>query len=179
MYARRTALAALGVVALLAGSAQGASITLDGQRRTSHAYDGQLDEATSQTAQGRNAVDTMVSPTPTDCAKTSCDVRTIVLTVPKGRQSGRLTYNLQLRDGVTGSSAFVTTATVAMYDASGEEVLSTGGPASCCVGSMQLRHPRFKPGTYKVIIYNQGPPTLFDARLTWIANPPHRSSVQR
>lgn len=175
MALRSTLAATVVAVALLGGAAQATgSSTLDGTKRTDWSYQGQLDDSTLSTpGQGRDVTDAALEPHQSDCTPTSCDVSMVRLTVPRGRQSGRFTYDVVLSEPVVGSPNTLATTVAALYNSKGERVLRSS--ACCMLGTLRLTHPRLLAGNYKIVIYNQGAPTRFVASLKWVANPPHRS----
>lgn len=176
MHPRRTAAAVLAGVALLAGAADATgSSSLDGARRTNWTYTGRLDESTLATpGQGRNPADAALAPHPSDCTTSSCDISRVRLSVPRGRQSGQFSYQVTFVGTTLGEPNVASSASAALYDSRGNEVLVT--PFCCSMWSMRLDSPRLPAGSYTIVIYNQGAPTSFEATLRWVANPPHRSS---
>jgi hypothetical protein len=174
MYARRAAAVALVVVGMLASGAHATgSSTLDGTRRTRFSYQGELSESTLVTGEASTSPERAVEPTPADCTRGSCDISRVRLTVPRGRQSGQLDYEALLSDPVTGAPSTTSVASAALYDSKGKQVLRS---SLCCgLDALRLSHPRLPAGSYTVVIYNQGQPTHFEATLTWVANPPHRT----
>lgn len=166
MRPRRLVIAAVAVAVGLGGVADARSGgTLDGSRRRSFSYDGDLTGTTlpQQAVAGRDY------PRPSDCGETDCDVTTLRLTVPRGRQSGRLDYVIRFDHSLS--------AEVALYDAADREVRrAESREVEIDSYTMRLSVTRLRPGRYTIVVYAAAGSGSFQATAQWRVNPPHRTS---
>ena len=165
---RRTALVALGLTAVLAPGASAVerdSVTLDGHRKTTHSYGGELAGPTVYTGlANEGALGNVGPPNQAWCQPQTCDTQKLVLQLPRGRQSGRLVIDLTPDENV--QMHFV------VYDDKGEPL---PGQSVCC-GSGRYVATRMEKGAYTVVVYDDAGAGGFEVDVTWKANPPHRTS---
>jgi hypothetical protein len=170
--ARRLLLSLTALLAVPALVAEGAtSTTLDGGKRREHTYRGSTPDSVLVRTEDLDHVRRLLRPEPVDCTPSSCDVSTLRLVVPKGRQSGRFTYRADFESTTPVVRSFdpAATAYVALYDDKGLQVAG----ATVFLGQVQFTRSRLAPGTYRLYVFNQGGPTAFEATVTWLVNPPH------
>lgn len=165
---RRVALVALSLAAVLAPSAIAASgdgATLDGQRSTSHAYGRTLSGPTAYSgAIPTDGSFNGITPDPSWCTESTCDVTELQLRLPAGRQSGRLVVELT-KVAPTASMHLI------VYDRLGREL---PGQSVCC--SYRFLATRLPKGSYRVVVYDDAGAGRFDVEVSWKANAPHRTT---
>ena len=168
---RRTALVALAMTAVLGTPAIGAGpkAHLDGQKRTSHSYGGTLSGPTVYAGVTNEGAQVQTGePHPSWCTASTCDSTQLKLSLPPGRQSGRLVVELTVTDSEQSKASmhFV------VYDDEGEAL---PGQSACCAASRFVA-TRMKDGDYTVVVYVDAGAGDFTVDVSWTANPPHRST---
>lgn len=168
---RRTALVALAMTAVLGTPAIGAGPKehLDGQKKTSHSYGGTLSGPTVYLGVTNDGAEVgAAEPHPSWCQASTCDSTELGLSLPPGRQSGRLVVELTVSDTEQSKASmhFV------VYDNENEPL---PGQSTCCTASRFVA-TRMKGGDYKIVVYVDAGAGDFDVDVSWTANPPHRST---
>lgn len=163
---RRLALAA--AILLAAAPVSGASAarpeTLDGQRRTTYAYAGELAGPTVYAGM-IEAAEPGVYPTPRWCRdNVTCDKTRITLALPSGRQSGRLVVELKHKSGARMH--------LGVYDAQWREIPPQD--VACC-DQDRLVVAQLPKGTYHVVVFDDAGGGWFETSVSWKANRPHRA----
>lgn len=164
MTPRLAAVAAVMAAVTMSSGASAAeeSKRLDGHKATSLEYSDNLSGPTVYQGITQDA-GSSVTPTQAWCkgAASSCHMTELTLTLPRGRETGRLVVNL-----THGGSSKMH---VGVYDAEGGEVT----PQSACCGPTRVVASQLPPGTYTVVVYDdvgQGP---FEVLVSWNANRPY------
>ncbi|HVE62520.1 MAG TPA: hypothetical protein VNB94_01780 [Mycobacteriales bacterium] len=162
---RRSVVAVLVLAAALSAGADATGrATLDGQRKTSHAYTGTLSGPSVYTGAPETAGSGSVRPRREWCTAQTCDITDLSLRLPAGRQSGRLVVDLTY----SGSARMRLT----VYASDGTELASQG---SCCLADRVVA-TQLAAGDYSVVVFDEAGAGRFNVSVSWKANPPHRSS---
>lgn len=162
MFRRYLAAAAIVAVAPLMPAHSAEQATLDGNRRSRYEYSADLSccwtPSTISVGEGQP------EPTPADCQNDGCDITQLILSVPRGRQSGRLQY-----DAETPATLQVWAA---LYDSKGKEVARDFTSTD---GTVRLVVSRLRPGRYEVVLYPMVGQGTVEAVVSWKINPRHRT----
>lgn len=186
---RTLLLPALAATVLLAPYAEAAT-SLNGTTRTRHVYGGTLSQPVALGAPGQpgDPQQRLLTPKPGDCVQSSCHMTEVELRLPKGRQSGELTYTVAAQSSLAETpGGLVDPVAYGVYDADGTEMKywspcctppSTtprpGSSVSPSTAAKPISIARLAPGRYTFVVFNLGGPTTFSANLLWQANPSHR-----
>lgn len=181
MRPRLALLTALVAASLaLPAGAGGSSVALDGHRRTSHSYAGDLSGFVVGPGRARPAQE----PAPEECDPASCSETEFRLRLPVRRNSGRFMAVFTFSD-VFVREVGHRSVLVVLLDAQGQEVEravfedpEVGSPADPEGTAEQRRtravlvRSRLAPGIYLLRAYNMGAPVHFEATTSWTANAP-------
>jgi hypothetical protein len=169
----------LGLTASSAGA--GGSLALDGKRKTTVRYDGQLSEPAANFGADRanNLGPDPTMPVLSDCTAKSCDITELRLSLPKGSSTGWLQALLTIPRTMN--------VTVVLYDAKGRAVQYAdvsnpccGGSVECCAStpSAEYRIPlsvsRIPAGRYRLVVFDRGGVGTFQAEVEFHAHPQDR-----
>lgn len=172
MKPRRTLVAATLAFGLLgSGSADAVGYRMDGVKRTKASYDGVLTQSVMRVPMSTTG-DPM-TPERGDCTAQSCDVRDLILTLPKGTTWGKFTATVTVERTV-GAALY-------LYDPKGEiaasdDVLLLGGWSNAGATSYDLIIDvrRMRAGRYVLALVDRAGQGAFQAKVDWVAHPPDR-----
>jgi hypothetical protein len=158
----------------------GGSLALDGKRKTTVRYDGQLSEPAANFGADRANVNgdptQATMPVISDCTANSCDITELRLSLPKGSSTGWIQAMLTVPRTLN--------VTVVLYDAKGRTVghadVTTGAVVECCAGApsqdyhLPLSVSRITAGRYRLVVFDRGGVGTFLATVEFHAHPQDR-----
>lgn len=179
MNIRPLAVAAAVLAAWMAAPAAAAPTTyrLDGKRSTTQSYRAALSTPYVPASTGGSAEVDPTVPDTAGCAYTpsSCDIRTLRLTLPKGRSRGQLRVTVVVPTTLN--------AALVLYGGKNpqtDEIWrrrdSDPPPACCKVDSytLDITIGRMPAGTYQLAVIDRAGVGEFTATVEWTAHPPDR-----